>query len=809
MREVLTAVRSLRRAPGFALTALLALALGIGAATTVFSVADRLLFRPLPYGDPDRLVTVGADVRARGQSNWAVRADEYDAWRLTAKTLADLGGYQTFGRFTILLPEAPVEVAVNRITPNFLSVLQVAPAIGRPFADADFVPGAPLALYLTDTTWRRLFGADPQIVGRFLTVNGAPAEVAGVLPRAFAFPAASARTVPDIVVPLVPTKASSGSGVAMIGRLADGASLQSARVEIDGIAASRAGESGMRNARIDGATVEPLNEALGRGQQGVLLLLLGAVAALLLIGCVNVTNLLLARGADRRGELAVRTALGASRASLVRLLLMESAVLAIVGGVAGAVFAYAAVATIGPLIPADLQRLGAVVVDGRALLFAAGATMLAVVLAGVGPALASARTNLSPALAQVSGRTTGVRWRVRQALVGLEVALAFILLVGGGLMVNTMVRLLGVDVGYTPDSALTMRVQLPRGAAYPSRSKAFVEQALAAAAGVPGVRHAGASESVPLGNTLNAGHYRVEGFSNAWMAEGVPKNGACCTQTQWVTTDYFAAAGIRLTSGRAFAASDAAAAPAVALIGERLARKLPAGMNPVGQYLTSAEEGSTDASDRRLIVGVVHDVRDMSLKREALPAIYLPMEERGASAMTLVLLTSVDPMSVAGAVQKAIQTQAGPIIITDVLTFDDVMTRSVGSHHLNAWLFGSFGVLGLVLAAIGIGSVVSYSVARRTREMGLRMALGARRADVQRLVVRESIVPVLVGLAAGVGAALALSRFAESLLFDVQPRDAGTYGGVCVLLVAAAIVAAIVPARRAARVDPLVALRAE
>jgi putative ABC transport system permease protein len=808
MRDLSVAFRSLRRMPGFSVTALAAIALGIGSATAVFSVTDHLLFKPLPYLEPDRLVTVGADIRSKGQGNWAVPAPEYDAWRQGIKTLTDLAGYQTFGRFTIVLPEAPVEVEVNRITVNFLNVLGVAPVIGRPFGDADFVVGAPPVLLLTDRAWRRHFAANRDIVGKFLTVNGAPAEVAGILPTTFAFPSAS-RVQPDVIVPLIRTKESAGSGIVMIGRMADGAAIEAARAEIDALAAFRAAETFMRNARIDGATVEPLGAALSKASRPVLQMLLGAVAVLLLIGCANVANLLLARGADRRGELAIRTALGATRGSLVRLLLIESTLLAVAGGAIGAVVATVVVGVLGPLVPADLQHLGAPAVDGRAFVFAALASFLVVVVAGAGPAFAAAGANLTPGLAGASGRSTGTRWRIRQILVGVEVALAVVLLVAGGLMVSSIVRVLGVEAGYTPDSVLTMRVQLPRGKQFPKRSQEFTERVITAARGVRGVIHVGASESVPLGNSLSAGHYRVEGFPYKWIGQGVPKGDVCCSQTQSVTDGFFLAAGIGLVRGRTFTKADAAGAPPVALIGESLARRFPAGMDPIGHYLTSAEEGSTDTSDRRVIVGIVRDVRDMKLERAALPTFYLPMEERGSAGMTLFLRTSIDPESVAGAVQKAVQQAAGPVIITDVLPFDDVMKRSVGSRHLNAWLFGSFGVLGLLLAAIGIGSVVSYSVARRTREMGVRLALGARPFDVQRLVVQESMKPVLAGLTAGVGAALMLSRLVATLLFEVQPRDVATYVGVCVLLATAAVIAAVLPARRAARVNPLVALRSE
>jgi putative ABC transport system permease protein len=436
------------------------------------------------------------------------------------------------------------------------------------------------------------------------------------------------------------------------------------------------------------------------------------------------------------------------------------------------------------------------------------ASALVILIAGLGPAVTAVRQNLSPTLARVSSRATGVRWRARQVLVALEVALAVVLLVAGALMVGSMVRVLGVDTGYTSDSLLTMRVQLPRGTEYPKRSKEFVGRVIASARGVQGIAEAGASESVPLRNTLVAGHYLVEGFSYEWIAQDAPKGGPCCLQTQWISARYLPAAGIQIVRGRGFSETDAAGAPAVALIGERLARRFPLGMDPIGHYLTSADDPK-DQSDRRLIVGIVHDVRDMTLEREALPAIYLPLEERGTTGMTLMLRTAVDPASVGGAVQSAIRQGAGPVVITDVRAFGDVMTRSVASRHLNAWLFGSFGVLGLLLAAVGIASIVSYSVARRTREIGVRMALGAQPADVRRLVVLESMGPVAIGLVGGVGAALLLSRLAESFLFQIAPRDLSTYVGVSAVLLIVSVIAASVPASRVSRVDPLVALRSE
>ena len=805
MRDITTALRGLRRSPGFVLTAVIAVALGIGAATTVFSVADHVLFRPLPYAQADRLVTLGADVRARGQSNWAVNAEEYDAWRQASRTLSDIGGSRSFGRFTLLLPHAPVEIDVTVITPNFLSVLGVSPAAGRPFGDGDFVTGAPIAMLLTDMAWHKYFGANRSAIGTFITVNGAPAEIAGVLPREFAFPLTRGGPVPDALIPL---KRSSETTISMIGRLAPGASVEAARAEIDGIAASRKGESGMRNNRIDGATVMPLEEALSASPT-VFLLLFGAVAALVLIGSVNVANLLLARGADRQGELAVRRALGATRGALARLLLVETALLIGAGCVLGAALAFLAVTTIAPLMPTEFVRLGAPAMDARALAFAGLSAVVFGGMAGLGPAFSTARVNLSPSLSQASSRSTGAGTRVRRVLVGVEVALAVVLLVGGGLMVGSMVRIMNVDAGYTPESRLTMRVQVPRGRESPEPSRAFLEQVLATASVLPGVTTAGATAYAPLGRTLYGGVYRVEGFPSAWMREGASNGLVCCTQTQYVSTNYFRAAGIPIVKGRALDPADAAKAPAVAVIGERLARKFPAGMDPIGRYLTAAKDGTTDRTDVRLIVGVVRDVQDMGLGTQALQAIYLPLEERGEAAMTLVMQTNVAPYSVAGAAEGAIRKAVGPVLITDVRSFIDLMKKSAGPRHLNAWLFGTFAALGLMLAMTGIASVVSYTVSRRTREMGLRMALGANPADVSRLVVRQSMTPVIVGLAVGIGAAVLLSRYVESLLFEVPPRDIWTYAGACVVLATSALLASLVPARRAARVDPLVALRAE
>lgn len=807
MLNIRLACRALARSPRFTLAALVALALGIGAATTVFSVADSVLFRALPYHDPDRLLAVFAAIRSRDFPRWSVPPEELDAWRASAPSLADLAGHQTSGSFTISLPDEPQEVAAAAVTPNFLHVLGVSPAIGRDFGPADVEPGAPRALLLTDAAWRRVFHADPAVVGRWFTVNGESAHVVGVLPREFAFPIASTPRAPEVLAPFVRTSQSMKSRLSAIGRLAPRATLEQARTELDALAASRGGESGLREGRIDGATVEPLRSALVlESRVTVMMLLAGAAASLLLIGCANVANLVVARSTDRSGELALRAALGASRGSLVRLLLVEMSVLGAVGGAAGIALAYWAVSVVNPLVPDNLKLLKEITVDGRALAVAAAASVLSVLLCGLLPAFRASRADVVPALNRSSSRATSGRLRARQIIVGLEVALAVVLLVGGALMTNAMVRLLRIDHGYGTDRVLTMLVQLPRGREFPKRSSAFVERTLATVRAVPGVVSASAMEGTPLRRILYAGHYKVAGFSDEWMRQGAETDRPCCTQTQWVSSDFFTTLGVPVVHGRPFTPADAIASTRVALISERLARKFPAGVDPIGHLLVTEDD---DPKERRRILGVVGDVRDLSLEYRPMQTIYLPLDERGTSAMTVVMRTAAEPLTLAPAVRQAVQQHAGPVLITNVRSLRDLLIGTASANRLNAWLFGSFGALGLLLAAIGIYGVISYSVARRTREMGIRLALGASPGRLRWFVIAQTFMPVLAGLAAGVAASLALSRFVASLLYEVQPRDVPTYAFVCLVLCGTALAAAYLPARRASEVDPMTALHAE
>ncbi len=806
MRDVRLAVRSLARSPRFTFAALLALGLGIGATTTVFSVADGLLFRSLPYRDPDRLVSVSASISARGFSNWDVPATDFDAWREATPMLAGMAGHHAADRLTLMLPGAPEDLMAVSVTPGLLSVLGVSPAIGRDFIPDEFTPGAPTALLLTDGAWRRLFQSDRAVIGRPLTINDGSGYVVGVLPRTFAFPGGSRRWLPEALIPSSPGAAAQvGIRLKLVGRLAPGASIDRARVDLDGFARAHGGKSGLANAPIDGATVYPLETALiSSSHTTLMILLVGAVAALLLIGCANVANLLVARGADRAGEMSLRAALGASRGALVRLLLTESVVLAAAGGAVGVLLAFWAVSVVAPLVPDDLKRLKDIAIDTRAVGVAAGVSALCVLLCGLLPAIRLAGRNMLQSIAGASSRATPGRLRARQILVGLEVALATVLLVGGALMANAMVRLLSIDHGYDPGPVLTMRVQLPGGTATPDQYPEFVQRVLAGLRATPGVTVAGAIGGAPLEWTLYGGIYSVEGFSRELEREDATVSGVCCTQSPKVSADYFAALGVSVVRGRAFTPSDRFASPRVALINEKLARKFPAGVDPVGHFVVA-----DDPTDRRVIVGGVRDIRDMRLEDRAMQAIYLPLEERGRSSITVAIRTAGPPMAMAGAVRTALQQGAGPVVISDVRTLDELLMRSVSPRRLNAWLFGSFGVMGLLLAATGIYGVISYAVAQRTRELGVRLALGASPSRVRRLVVRQSVVPVAAGLVAGLGASLALSRYVASLLYEVAPRDLTTYVIVSAVLGASGLLAAYLPARRASRIDPMIALRAE
>jgi predicted permease len=410
-------------------------------------------------------------------------------------------------------------------------------------------------------------------------------------------------------------------------------------------------------------------------------------------------------------------------------------------------------------------------------------------------------------LQQSSSRTGTRHGRLRQGIIALEVALATVLVIGGGLMANAMIRLLDLEHGYDAAHVLTMQVSLPqRGTEDAPPSAEFVQRAVDAVRRLPGVVAAGAISGFVLDRTMYGGVYRVEGFSQEWMEENADTgSGACCTTTRRVSPEVFAAFGVPVVSGRAFTSADSTASPRVAMINDRLARKFPAGMNPVGHWLVS----SRDPADRRLIVGVVGDIRDMSLEWRPPQAIYLPIGERGASAMTVVVKTAGDPTALLGPARRAVQLGAGPVVISNMSTLDDLVLASVAGYRLNAWLFGSFGAVGLLVAAVGILSVVAYSVAHRTREIGLRLALGATPTGVRRLVARQALAPAVVGLVAGLGAALGLSRFLATFLYEVQPTDMPTYVVTSGVLLVVALLAALVPARRASLIDPMLALRTE
>lgn len=799
--------RGLFRTPLFTVAAVSALGLAIAAATAVFSVADGTLFRPLPYAEPGRLVEVSATIRARQMPRWDVPFQEYEAWRDASRHLSGLAGYSAWSSaFTLSRPDEPVRIYIAGVTRNFLSVLGVPPALGRDLVGSDFDAGAEPAVVLLHRTWRQVFASDPMIAGRVVELNGRPATVVGVLPDSFAFPLPYARTPIDALMPVTqPTWKQ--ARLTLIGRLAPGSTPDHVTAELDPVAASRRAASGLRDTPIDGAEARWLDEILTGRQKTLMWLLVAAVTSLLFIGCANVTNLLLARGADRVGELALRSALGASRSALVRLLLAESLVLALCAGLVGVLLAWGTVAAVGPLVPADLHRLKTVSIDGRAVFFALGASITCVVLSGLLPAVRSTRRDVLQSLQQSSSRTGTRHGRLRQGIIALEVALATVLVIGGGLMANAMIRLRGLDHGYDAARVLTMWVSLPqRGTEDAPPSAEFVQRAVDAVRRLPAVVAAGAISGSVLDRTMYGGVYRVEGFSEEWMEENADTgSGTCCTTTRQVSPEVFAAFGVPVVRGRAFTSADSTASPRVAIINDRLARKFPAGMNPVGHWLVSYR----DPADRRLIVGVVGDIRDMSLEWRPPQAIYLPIGGRGASAMTLVVKTAGDPKALVGPTRRAVQLGAGPVVISNVSTLDDLVLGSVAGYRLNAWLFGSFGAVGLLVAAVGILSVVAYSVAHRTREIGLRLALGATPTAVRRLVARQALAPAVAGLVVGVGAALGLSRFLATFLYEVPPTDMPTYAITSGVLLAVALVAALVPARRASLIDPMLALRAD
>jgi predicted permease len=827
MSDLRYALRTLRRSPAFSLSAILALALGIGANTAVFSVVYAVLLKPLPYAQADRLVKLAEFNAAEGLDDGRVSRGTFIDWRTRTKTLEDVAAYSSGGESLWTIGDRLQVVRVAASSPALTRVLAVQPILGRWFGDEQARPGATPQLVISYGLWQRAFGGATDVIGRRVLLEGRTwREITGVMPQGFAFPErADAWTNLAVGGPIHGQQRRFLSYHA-VGRMTRRATLDDVRREFDSLSGQLAAEQPASNAGW-AARVVPLAGSDTRDVKASLLALLGAVGGVLLIGCANVANLLLARATARRREIAVRVALGAGRTQLVRRCLVEAAVLALIGTIAGVLIGTWLCGILVSLAPADVPRLGEVGINGALLMFAAAAGILTAAFIGLVPAVqasrASQRGALGPELRAVTPRAA----LARRLLIGGEVAIVVLLLTGALLFLRTFVGLRGVDLGFAPERVWSVSTRWPLGrmmAATPGtrpwpRLQRAVDGLVEAVAGIPGVDAAGVISDVPLtGGSAD---------SNVWRTDAAGANGLTPPldpRDRWradlsvVTPGYFAALGIPFLRGRNFTDRDrltddqlnATTVPmnGVTIVNQAFASRYFPGEDPVGRTLVVADDPTFGWS--RTIVGVVADVRGRAVAEAAEPAIFIPHAQHPDVFLpSIIVRTSLPPASVAGALRDRIRAYDPQLLVQRIRPMDDVVSGALSRPRFNLMLVGSFALLGLILAAVGIYGVVSFLVAQRTREIGIRMALGARGRDVTRLVITEGMSPVLAGGAAGLAASALATRALRTMLYGVTPLDGISFLAAPSLLCAVALLACYLPSRRATAIDPLVALREE
>ncbi len=814
LQDLRFALRVLARSPGFTAVAVAVLALGIGASTAIFSVVDTVLLRPLPYQDPDRLVVVQEGLPKLGPDARGIPLPAPDVldFRQQNRVFSFLAAYRN-SQFDLAEGGEPERITGARVSASLFPMLGIPPARGRAFTEEEDQPGR-LVVVLSDGLWRRRFASDAGILGRTVRLNSQPHTVIGVMPRGFSFPQRGPRFHAEPAELWVPMAFTPGElrtrgdsfNYCVLARLKPGVTLERANADIETIA-RRIQELYPPLVRKDftvEASAVPYRGQVVSGVRTLLVALLGAVGCVLLIGSANVANLLLVRAAGRHKELAVRVALGAGRLRLIRQLLTESVVLALAGGLLGVLLAFWGSRLLVAAIPGNIPRAQEVAVDLRVLAFTLALSLASGVVFGAIPALAALRANVGEALKE-GGRTPSAgagRGRLRGALVISQMALALVLLIGAGLLVRSFVRLLQTDPGFRPQHVLTVSVSLS-GARYgkPGQAQAFFQRLLERLASLPGVQSVGAATTLPL----------EPDWTRVMTAEGQPEPPAgkfpILAHTA-VRGDYFQTMGIPLKRGRLFTPDDQPQAPREVIVSETTARRFWPGLDPVGRRV---KWGLKESPVPWLtVVGVVGDVKSGRLDAETQPQTYEPSRQvPGRWAWFVTVRAEREPVSLASAVRAEARALDPEQPVTKVRTMEQVISQSTAPRRFNTFLLVVFGAAALLLAALGIYGVMAYSVARRTHEIGVRLSLGARPADVLAMVIRQGMTLVVAGLVLGLAGALALTRVIAGLLYGVQPTDPVTFVAVSVLLAAVALAATWLPAHRAMQVDPAVALRYE
>jgi putative ABC transport system permease protein len=809
--------RTMLRSPGFTATAVIALALGIGANTAIFSVVNAVLLRPLPFDQPDRLVQVWhtpPPASFPGMHEFAVSPANFLDWRAQSRAFEGMSAYG-FGRYTFTGTGHPETIRTFAATRGLLSILHARPLLGRDFLDGEYEPGHDHEVVVSYGLWRSRFGGDPEIVGQNIELNGQAFTVIGVMPPGFEFPIASdPNDRVQMWKPLAWTDQEravrDNHNYGVVARLKDGVSLKQAQAELDAVSNRLALQYPAEN-KGWGAIAVPLRDDLVGDVRPGLLILLGAVALVLLIACANVANLILSRTLSRRKESAVRAALGATGRRLLQQAFSETLLLAAAGGALGLIFAHYGVILIVKFLAQRLPRSNEITLDGWVLAFTLGVSLLTGFGAGLLSALRMAKADLNETLKQGLGRTAADSGgsRTRNVLVVSEVALSLMLLIGAGLLIRSLWMLRNTNSGFDADHVVTLEVSIPPGKFLePAQQVSYFRSVLDRVRSLPGVQSAGLIDSMPLSDDGSRQPISIEGQPVLAMADQ-PE-----VDVRLISPGYLDAMHIALLRGRDISDSDVAGQPDAVLISQSMAKLFWPNQDPLGKRLTLYFfPGLT-----RVVVGVVADVKLYALNEiRPAPTLYFPLAQftvpKGSGwrsfGMNLAVRTRMDPLSAIAAITGSVREIDSDVPLLNVRTMDDAVSASLSPQHFAMLLLAAFAGLALLLAVVGIYSVMSYSVSRRTHEIGIRVALGASRADLLMLVVRQGLVLALIGSAIGIAGALSLSRLMSSQLYGVSPTDPVTFVGVSVLLTVVALAACYIPARRAMQVDPMVALRYE
>jgi len=805
LQDLRYGLRILGKSPGFTVIAVLTLTLGIGATAAIFSVVDAVLLRSLPYRQPERLVSVFEDLSALGFPRNTPAAGNYAEWKKQTQIFEDVAA-MTEGDYNLTGREGePDKLGGVAATQNLFYILGAKPILGRVFAPEEDRPGAEHVALISYRLWKRRFGGDPKLVGETILLNSQKYSVLGVMPPGFSFPA---RNI-DIWTPIAFTsKQLANLGMhylLVVGRLRPGITVEKANAALLVLARQMARQYPDTNSVIRRFFAEPLQESYTHDVRSGLVVLMAAVGFILLIACANIANLLLSRAAGRRREIAVRTALGADRRRIVRQLLTESALLALGGGMLGVILANWCFNFLKNLIPADLALTISLQLDFRVLAFAVSVSLASSFLFGLAPALQVSKLDLNDVLKEGGRGSAGSRRRTfRNVLVVGEVALSLMLLVGSGLLLESFSNLRGLDPGFRSDHVLTMRLVVPetKYKDFPKRTE-FFQRVLERVRALPGIQAAGFTSALPL---------TWRGGTNSFTPEGMPlkRDVTYDANNRVVTPGYFEAMRIPLRRGRLFNNSDGKDAPLVAVINETMARKFWPGQDPIGKRFKDA--GPDEKAPWIRIVGIAGDVHQMTLSEPPRQEMYFPYWQAKDNWMVprdLVIRTTGDPQTLTRAARQAIWSIDRDQPVSNVMTLDELLDEEVAQKRVQAMLLGALAALALILACVGIYGVLSYLVTQRTQEIGVRVALGADAAHVFRTVAGQGMGLTAIGIVSGLLASLLLSRLLMSLLFGVNPTDPLTYFCAVVVFTILALLACYIPARRAAKVDPMVALRYE